>query len=334
MALTHKLDKHTARLGLSYLVIIMFLSTAFSIVFFRTSADQLARQLPPDSFYVQIGPNRHDFSQFFEQRISEGRAALLHKLILLNLLVLILGAAISYYLARRSLRPIEEAMDAQGRFSSDASHELRTPLTAIRTRNEVALRKPRLSAAAARDVIKSNLAEAIKLEKLSEGLLSLGQEDGKNLKLAPVAFDEVVTEALNQVVKAAQAKRISIVDKVSKTKVPADKAGLVQVLTILLDNAIKYSPAKSAIDVEGYRKGKYGYLVVRDRGEGIRASDIPHIFERFFRSDPSRTKRKANGHGLGLSIAQKIIEQHPGGEISVQSKLGQGSTFTVRLPLA
>ncbi len=194
-----KIDKHTARLALSYLSIIMALSLAFSVVFYRTSAHELGRQLPPSSFYGQrgldnLGPD--GFNQFFRDRIAEGRSTLLHRLILLNLLALIVGAGISYYLARRTLKPIEEAMDAQARFSSDASHELRTPLTAIRTRNEVTLRKPHLTAGQAKEVINSNLQEVIKLEKLSDGLLRLSRENGNGLVKAPVSLQEIAGEAM------------------------------------------------------------------------------------------------------------------------------------------
>jgi two-component system OmpR family sensor kinase len=224
-------------------------------------------------------------------------------------------------------------MEAQSRFSSDASHELRTPLTAIRARNEVALRKPKLSTAEARQVIQSNLDEVIKLEVLSEGLLRLAREDGKPIKKMPVGLDEVVSDAINKVIEPAQAKHISIHETVPKISIMADASSLAQAIKILLDNAIKYSPPKTTIKISARVKGKQAFLDVKDQGQGIKAADLPHVFDRFYRADHARTKKGENGYGLGLSIAQKIIDQQ-GGEITVKSAVDKGSTFTIKLVLA
>jgi signal transduction histidine kinase len=311
----------------------MIMSIGFSFVLYNTSAHAIGRQLPPRSLYIDQFEAPGPFDQFFRQRISEGRHELLIRIILINLLVLIIGGAVSYYLARRTLQPIEEAMEAQARFASDASHELRTPLTAIRTRNEVALRKPKLGLADAKNVIKSNLEEAIKLEKLSDGLLRLTRADGQQIQQKPVLLGEVANEAMNQFIKPAQAKQISFEDSVPKIQVLGDPASLTQAVAILIDNAIKYGKEGDTIYLEGVSKGGYGYLSVRDKGPGMRASDLPHIFERFYRADHSRTSSGSEtGYGLGLSIAQQIIEQH-GGEISVSSTQGEGATFTIKLPV-
>jgi len=313
----------------------MILSIGFSVVFYRTSTHELGRQLPPRTFITgDFGqPDTAVFNKFFQDRISEASHSLLQNLFLLNLLALIAGTGISYYLARRTLEPIEEAMDAQSRFSSDASHELRTPLTAIRAQNEVALRKSGLSLAEAKNIIKSNLDQVTKLEKLSEGLLRLAKEDGKSIALSPVSLQEMAAEAMNKVVDQAQAKKIAIEDMVPDIKVLASTPALSQAITILLDNAIKYGNPGSTIYLEGYQKGRYAYLSVKDEGPGMRASDLSHIFERFYRADHSRTKQGDNGYGLGLSIAKKIIDQY-GGEISVDSTLDTGSVFTIKLASA
>jgi signal transduction histidine kinase len=113
----------------------------------------------------------------------------------------------------------------------------------------------------------------------------------------------------------------------------AHPVALAQVITILLDNAIKYSPHNTTIYLSATKKARYAYLQVRDEGIGINASDLPHIFRRFYRADKSRTSQQTNGYGLGLAIAQKIIHQYHG-TISAESTPGAGTTFTVRLPLA
>jgi len=324
----------TARLTASYLAIIMVMSIGFSLVLYRTGWQEIGRQLPPDSFYGdQVSAQPDAFDRFFHHRIAEGRHELFARLVLLNLLVLIAGAAISYYLARRTLKPVEEAMEVQARFSSDASHELRTPLTAIRTRNEVALRKPKLGLGEAKEVIKSNLEEILKLEQLSGGLLRLTRVDGQQLIKQPVWLEDAANEALNQFVEPAQAKKIQIEDNVPKIEVLGDPISLTQAVAALIDNAIKYGDKASTVHLTGYTKNDYGYLQVRNSGPGIRASDLPHIFDRFYRADHSRSRQGENGYGLGLSIAKQIVEQH-GGEIWADSQPGEGATFTIKLPLA
>lgn len=326
----------TVRLAASYLAIIMVLSISFSWVFYKTSAHELGRQLPPDSLFITTGGGfgpGSDYHQFFRDRIDEGRHALLIRLVLLNIVVLAGGALLSYYLSRRTLKPIEDAMEAQSRFVTDASHELRTPLTAVMASNEVALRKPNLTLKSAKGVLQSNLEEMTKLKDLSDGLLSLAQQDEKTLISQPLSLQDVAAEAMNRVVQAAQTKHIAIKDTVPDISIMGDPQSLTQAVVVLLDNAIKYSSKKSTISIDGYQKDGHSYLSVRDEGKGISPVDLPHIFDRFYRADLSRTKLDSPGYGIGLAIAKKIVGQHHG-KIMASSTLGKGSTFAIELPLA
>ena len=315
------------------------MSIGFSLVFYHTSYTELGKQLPQhsvfdDGLYYQFGVNqRLTINDFMQQRINEGRKELLISLVALNVVALVVGSYISYYLARRTLKPIEQAFDAQNRFVSDASHELRTPLTSIQTGNEVALKRPKLSLDEAKEIIQDNIDNVVKLKKLTDGLLSLAKQDEQGSVVSPVSIQQVVSEAMNQVINSAQSKDINVNDSVPDINVLGNEVGLTQVVVILLDNAIKYSPDKSNIYLEGYKKGDSGFISVRDEGIGIRLSDIPHVFSRFYRADNSRTNNQHHGYGLGLSIAQKIIVQNHG-EISVVSTKGKGSTFTIKLPSA
>ncbi|MGF7228417.1 MAG: sensor histidine kinase [Candidatus Saccharibacteria bacterium] len=324
-----------ARLAVSYLAIIMVMSIGFSVVFYNTSASELGRRLPPSSFFSQYQDNAPSgYSSYVESRVAQGRQHLFTNLILLNFLALVAGSYVSYLLAERTLEPIEEAMEAQARFASDASHELRTPLAAIQAENEVALRKGTLSEARARKLIQSNLEEVIKLRELADGLLRLAREDNHELTMKPVAASEITTEAMNRVLKTAQAKHIDITDTVpAHLSMIGDQPSLVQIVSVLLDNAIKYSREKQHIFVTAEQKGKFVTLSVQDEGRGIASENLPRIFDRFYRADSARSSQDTSGYGLGLSIAYKIIKQH-GGTISVTSALGHGSTFTIKLPLA
>jgi two-component system, OmpR family, sensor histidine kinase CiaH len=327
----------TARLAASYLAIIMVLSISFSYVLYKTSAHELGREIPSPAMF---GPNQFfsgndpGFHHFFQRRIEEGRGHLLGRLVLLNLFVLAVGAALSYYLARRTLEPIESVMEAQSRFVTDASHELRTPLTAIMASNEVALRKSRLTLEQAKGVIASNVEEMVKLKDLSDGLLSLSKQGIDMPAKQPVSLQDVAEEALNRILPVAQAKQVSIEDTVPDIKVLGDPPSLTQAVVVMLDNAVKYSPRKGTVYLEGRKKAEYGYISVRDEGSGIPPKDLPRIFDRFYRVDSSRTADgNTDGHGIGLSIAREIVEQHEG-RITVSSTLGKGSTFVIQLPLA
>jgi two-component system sensor histidine kinase CiaH len=344
----------TARLAGTYLLIIMAMSIGFSFVFYHTSSRELGRQLPPTSYFNnqtnsevadgqassgfrsgqsnQVTPPQLD--KFLQQRISEGRKALLERQIYLNIGALLIGSALSYILARRSLEPIEEAMEAQSQFVSDASHELRTPLTAIQTSNEVFLRRPKVTVAEARQLIEQNTTDIKRLKELSDGLLTLSQH-AQNLDalLVPIHIQDIVSEALNQVVAQATEKDITLHDELKDLTVLADRTTLTQAMVILLDNAVKYSDKKGNIYLASHVRAKFAYISVRDDGIGIRASDIPHLFRRFYRADNARTSGERAGYGLGLPIAKQILENHQG-DILVDSTPDKGSTFTLKLPLA
>lgn len=338
----HAFRSTTVRLASTYLMIIMSMSLGFSLVFYYTSQQQLNRQLPPDSWmhhYDDDDTFRFDddrdrsnpnLSKYLQDRIYEGVSELRYKLVILNIGALIIGSLLSYELARRTLKPIEEAMEAQAQFVSDASHELRTPLSAIQTSNEVALRRPNLTLADAKALIASNTEDIERLKRLSDSLLTLARYSKGDLLYVPIKLQDIVSEAMTQVVPQATTKRIAVHDEVANLTVIGNKTGLVQVLVILLDNAIKYSGRKSDIYLKTRLKGKYVYLDVIDQGIGIRASDLPHLFRRFFRADHSRTNDEQSGYGLGLAIAERIMLNHDG-RISVKSKAGEGSTFTLQL---
>jgi signal transduction histidine kinase len=335
------LQSTTVRLTGTYLTIIMLMSLSFSFVFYNTSARQLDKQdIPQDIVRIYQSLEKgnalrvnDELQRFLRERAREGRAELLVRLLWVNLSVLAAGSLLSYYLARRSLQPIEEAMEAQTRFVSDASHELRTPLTALQITNEVALRKPKLTTKESRELIEYNVAEVAKLKSLSDGLLGLLKQDSAITEFIAVSLQAATTEAINRVAPAALDKHMSVHDSVPNIMVRGDEAILTQILTIFLDNAVKYSPEKSEIFVEAKARSKNALIMVRDHGVGIKASELPHIFDRFYRADTSRTRQHTEGYGLGLSIARKLADQL-GGEISVKSAPDKGSTFTLKLSLA
>lgn len=324
-----------AKLTLAYLLIIMVLSLGFSIAIYQLSSNEINRGFRNESAYI-MGPLSGGPGGFFELRqreVNASQARLRLNLLLLNLLTLGVGGGASHYLAKRTLRPIERAMEAQSRFTADASHELRTPLTAIQTENEVALRNSNLSIGDARSQLQSNLEEVAKLRALSEGLLRLARRDGDDLEMAPVAVNQLVADAVERVASQLERADMELRDDTTDIKVQGDRTSLVELLVILLENAVKYSKAGTTIEFSNQRHGSSIYIGIKDHGVGIRAEDAPHVFERFYRADHARGKSDAGGYGLGLSIAEQIVRAH-GGRIDMESVLGSGTTFTVVLPAA
>jgi signal transduction histidine kinase len=194
------------------------------------------------------------------------------------------------------------------------------------------LRDKSLTKEDARALLESNLEEVVKLRRLSDRLLQLASADNE-MELTPTSLEEVSIEALNRALPQAEAKNILITNEAGPLLVMGNSENLTDVVAILLENAIKYSPPKTTIRVQSQKHGKQALLRVKDQGQGIKASEIPHIFERFYRADQSRTGHSAGGYGLGLAIAKQIVTLHRG-DIYCKSTPTKGTTFTVALPLA
>jgi signal transduction histidine kinase len=204
----------------------------------------------------------------------------------------------------------------------------------MKTEIEVALREKKLSETEAKSLLTSNLEEVTKLEALSNNLLRLAQYSAgqREVKWEPTKLETVVDEALRRTRPAAQIKQIKMAAELRPHEFEAQPESLTELLVILLDNAVKYGRPDTAITVSGGAHGSQLELRVKDEGIGIAPDDLPHIFDRFYRADSSRSKQNVEGYGLGLSIAKQIAELHHG-HIEAQSALGHGTTFIIRLPL-
>lgn len=322
------------RLTMMYLLVIMVLSIGFSVAIYRISSHELDRGLPLNGAIINLlGQNTFNLEELRAQQAQESKDNLRNNLLLLNLATLVMGAAVSWVLAQQTLRPIEEALEAQGRFTSDASHELRTPLTAMRTSIEVGLRDPKLTLPKAKGLLDSTLEEVKKLSSLSSGLLKLTRDNGGDIVKEPVSLKAVADAAVLQLDMTAKQKSITLHNEAKNLTVLGDAISLQEVVSIIVENAIKYSNEKTAITIKSRASGRSALLTVSDQGPGIKALDLVHIFDRFYRADTSRTRGKTEGYGLGLPIAKSIVEAH-GGSIEARSVLGEGSVFTVKLPLA
>jgi signal transduction histidine kinase len=332
-------DQARIRLTLWYTVIIMAISLSFSIVvyqiqtreierFVRLQQIRVERRLPGIEVYSMPLPERD------EDLLDEVRNRILSALGMVNLGILVLASASGYLLSGRTLQPIKEMVDEQNRFVSDASHELRTPLTSLKSAIEVYLRDKKSTLADSRKLATESLAEINKIQSLSDAMLQLAQfqKPIRKIKSEKINLQNLVKTAAAKMEPIAKNKNIVIEVDVPEMTVTGDEFELPEVFIILLDNAIKYSKDGGKIKVSAAKKDKYAIVKVSDEGIGINEQDLPHIFERFYRADSARTKTDAGGYGLGLSIAQKIVEENSG-KIEAESKPDKGTTFLVYLPV-
>ena len=229
------------------------------------------------------------------------------------------------------LSSLEQAYAGQQRFVADASHELRAPVTLIQANLELVLR-PGVPPAERQIAVEEAYRETTRLGRLVADLLALARADaGMPIRREPVELDRLVMEVLGSTRHLARAHQLTL-DALEPSTVLGDPDRLRELLVILLDNAVKYTPAGAGIAVRLERAGPTAVIMVRDQGIGIPLEHLPHVFERFYRVDLGRS-RDPGGTGLGLPIAQWIVQQH-GGTIELTSQSGDGTTATVRLPIS
>lgn len=321
-----------------YLLIIMTVSILFSLFIYRGVSFELERGLRRQIIHnVFPGPNSPDFSvnTFFDQDVfDESLGRIKWQLFLVNMAILVISGIAGYFLAGKTLDPIEVMVDEQKRFISDASHELRTPLTVLKTEIEVSLRDKNLELNEAKKLLNSNLEEVNKIQTLTNYLLTLSRyQNIKNrLKFEQVQISKIASDVIEKLQPIADQKEIKLINKIKDCTFDANPTGVNEIITILVDNAIKYSHKKGEIIVSSKSDKKHIIISVHDFGIGIKASDIPYIFNRFYRASAARNKEQVDGYGLGLSIAKTIIDLH-NGKINIESAIGEGSTFIVKLPI-
>ncbi|HWA52467.1 MAG TPA: HAMP domain-containing sensor histidine kinase [Patescibacteria group bacterium] len=319
----------------------MVISISFSVVIYRSLVSEVERfdQIQRTRIEIRFGYAAPTVT-VDPSLIEETERRIVVTLVFINVIILAVSGLIGYFLAGITLAPISEMIDEQNRFISDASHELGTPLTSLKTAFEVYLREKKPTIEESKTLATESIEEVNKLQTLSSSLLTLARHEKPivNTKIEKISLKEVVNSAVKQVNNMAHEKEISIacsddvVKLISNVKVYGDKDSLEQLLVIILDNAIKYSTKESSIEIKTAKSDHHVLISVTDHGIGIAKEDLPHIFDRFYRTDMARSRKATGGYGLGLSIARKIVEEH-GGSINVKSEINKGSTFEISLPL-
>jgi len=227
-------------------------------------------------------------------------------------------------------RQLEGSLDSQRRFVADASHELRTPLTTVRGNIELLRRDPPIEADERAEILVDTTGEVDRLIRLVNQLLVLARVDaGQELLREPLPLKPLIEDVCRQA-KLLAPDRSILYGPAVDLSIMGNRDALKQVLLILLDNALVHTAAGATVEIGVSATGGRAAISVRDTGAGVAPDALPHIFERFYRGQVSRS---GAGTGLGLSIARELVRAQDG-TIAVESQLGQGSVFTVTLPQA
>lgn len=324
----------TARIKITvwYVGIIVGISAIFSWAIYRVSSQELDRFSQMQRFRIErrmLVP----VQGIDEELLHEAKRRLIWSLVFINLGIVAIGGGLGYMLSGETLKPIQEMVDEQLRFISDASHTFRTPLTALKTNIEVNLRDARLTVRQARRLLEESLWDVDRLQVLSDTMLQLTQYPLPKSKtnFVKTNISQVTTNALEKLYPLAKNKKVMFYKDIQENLIVwADKTALYDLVIILVDNAIKYSPYKSIVSIGLKESRNTVWLKISDQGPGIKDSDKAYIFDRYFRSDSTRISG-VEGYGLGLAMAKRIVASHKG-KIMVQSELGEGATFVVGLP--
>lgn len=336
----------TLRLTGWYLLIIALISITFSVVIFQVANNEVQNRLERFQSNLQtsrqittiddgnqtqstLEPNHIGASII---RNNEEKAAsnnLAWELFYINLVVLVSGGLISYWLAKRSLMPIEKAHAAQSRFTSDASHELRTPLAVMKTEIEVALMDNKATTKSLRETLTSNLEEVNKLSHLSEMLLNLSRLENTKLKMSSINLNKVVRGTVKMF--CVSPERIHIKSSLTQ-HVFGNEMALTDLVKVLADNAVQYSTKGSKIYINISKQDNCAKFEIINSGPGIQPDKMDHLFERFYRADASRTDGEHKSYGLGLALAKSIVDLH-NGRLFVTSTPNESTIFTFLLPL-
>lgn len=311
-----------------YMLIFTLILVGFTLLTFQAKQSAFVRVYTVVDQYDKGGQKTVDL----QDKLDDYTRRFKDRVILFDLGLWALALWLAWGLSGKTLKPIQDTVEEQANFTADVSHGLRTPLATMSLEIEAFNRTHKLTRQT-KDLFSSLQEEIGYLTRITEGVLSLTRTKKTNIKQEMVWVDltELVSKTAAAFIPLASQKKQTIkTAKLDKVKIMANNDQIKQVLTILVDNAIKYGDKGITITIAITKETGLVRLQVSDTGPGINPEEKKRIFKRFYRS--SNTKNLSRGAGLGLAIAQKIIEAHDG-HIRVKSVLGQGSTFTVTLPI-
>lgn len=320
----------TLRLTGWYIIVLACISLFFSVIVYQISVGEVERRLinyqDKSWSLLQPSPGLRPFDRVRSLELDESKASVVGVLMYLNLAVLAVGGCASYLLAKRTLRPIEEAHEQQTRFVSDASHELRTPLTAMTTELEVILNDPASNKKELRSTLSSTLEEVQRLTKLSSMLLALSSNDAQPIEQQTIDISSIGRRIAARYNKIE--KRITLKVPRGRCLAYGNQASVEELCAIFIDNALRYSPKHSQVNLSVTHQSGRVMICVENQGEGIAPEHRDYIFDRFYRGDTARSNTE--GYGLGLALAQQIAAMLRT-TIEVESTPGASTIFSFSL---
>lgn len=335
------------KLTLWYVLIIMSITISLSALVYRGVSDATERALeaqrerlerrltdfPGGRAWMMQRPDK-PMPLIDEDTLAEVNEGTMQLLILINLGILLITGGLGYILAGITLKPIDEMIKGQKRFISDAAHEIKTPLTVMKTNLEVTLRDKKLKTEDAKEALSSTVTEIDKLNIFINNLLKKSRyQSGKNgLVYEKFSLTELIKKIETELSPLAKTKEIRMKSKLDEVEIKADKNMMNEMLTNLIENAIKYSNNEGKVEVSLKNSGKFAQIEIKDKGIGIAKEDLQHIYEPFYRADKSRSKTEREGFGLGLSIVKDIMDKHHG-TIKIDSEVNKGTIVKISLPI-
>jgi signal transduction histidine kinase len=316
----HKLFlKARLKLTALYVLVVAVIVFGFSIFLYQSLGHNL-RDVSDDDF---VGAESH------QRFVDHTLGSVENNLILADLFILVFTGGLSFVLAGKTLKPIQQSIEAQKAFASNASHELRTPLAVMRNDIEVYLRNTSQTKELTLATMNSNLDEISHMSGMVEDLLVLARSDNEVLpEYKDVDLSVVVKNMVEKMRSLTESKKIKLTfETYGQSIIQGADRSLERVILNILQNSIDHTLAGGTIGVKIEKAGSQVVLTFNDTGMGIATKDLPHIFKRFYKGN------SAKGTGLGLSIAKEIINQH-GGHITVESIEGKSTIVSIRFPVA
>ncbi|MBN8560210.1 MAG: two-component sensor histidine kinase [Leptolyngbya sp. UWPOB_LEPTO1] len=277
--------------------------------------------------YLQVGRSLREVDR---------RLAALQNMLLIGLPIsVVLVGLSSWWLSGLAMRPVQQSYQQMQQFTADAAHELRTPITAILATIDSVLRMPTISETESREAFTTAERQVSRFLGMVKDLLLLSRLEQHTLTFQPqtLCLNDLMFDLIDEFTALAEVSNLALSEQIQTNKpleIVADEDQIYRLLSNLVINAIRYTPS-GKVTLKLYQERDQAVIQVQDTGIGIAAEDLLHVFDRFYRVDSDRS-RNSGGTGLGLAIAKAIVETHDG-SIQVQSRIGSGSTFIVRLPL-
>ncbi len=315
--------KVRVKLTLLYTLTAAVVITGYSLALYEILLSDFADSIR-DRLYG-LNPHIIDLIMTRTSDILKGR------ILIIDIAILSVIAIFSFFLTKKTLKPIRDNIHKQRRFVADASHEMRTPIAVVMSGLEVALRNKNLDISTARITLEETLDEMKNFSKLSTHLLDISRYDaGIYVEMVHIDVTDSIDSVVQKIKLLADDKKIELTSIIEhKGIILGNQIELHRVFFNLLHNAIKYTNSGGTVSVKGSRKNKKYVITIIDTGIGMEKDVVDKIFDPFFQNDKSRS---GGGAGLGLTLTKRIVENHRG-SIQIQSVLGQGTTVTVSFPL-